>query len=58
MFDATYNITNIQDGKIEIDIKIAGGKRMALSDIVEIWGPPLGRTPETMSWSQTKNSLI
>jgi hypothetical protein len=26
VFDATYNITNIQDGKIEVDIKIAGGR--------------------------------
>lgn len=35
MLDATYNIINIQDGKIEIDIKIVGGKRVALSDIVK-----------------------
>lgn len=41
MFDATYNITNIQDGKIEVDIKIAGGKRMALSDIVKRYGAQL-----------------
>lgn len=42
VFDATYNIINIQDGKIEIDIKIVGGKRMALSDIVKKYEPNFG----------------
>ena len=42
VFDDTYNIINIQDGKIEIDIKIVGGKRMALSDIVKKYEPNFG----------------
>jgi 3',5'-cyclic-AMP phosphodiesterase len=52
VFDDTYNIINIQDRKIEIDIKIVGGKRMALSDIVKKYEPNFG--PQAL----TKNSLI
>jgi hypothetical protein len=52
VFDDTYNIINIQDRKIEIDIKIVGGKRMALSDIVKKYEPNFG--PQ----APTKNSLI
>ena len=42
MFDAACNIINIQDGKIEIDLKIVGGKRMALSDIAKRYEPSFG----------------
>src|SRR5215218_11286656 len=52
VFDDTYNIINIQDRKIEIDIKIVGGKRMALSDIVKKYEPNFGQQ------APTKNSLI
>ena len=35
IFEDTYNIIDIKDGKINVDIKIVGGKRMPLSDIVK-----------------------
>jgi hypothetical protein len=47
VFDDTFNIINVLDGKIEIDIKVVGGKRMALSDIVRKYEP-----------SPNKNSLL
>lgn len=47
VFNDTYNIINVLDGKIEIDIKLVGGKRMALSDIVRKYEP-----------SPNKNSLL
>jgi Icc protein len=47
VFDDTYNIINILDGKIQIDIKVVGGRRMALSDIVKKYES-----------SQNKNSLL
>jgi Icc protein len=47
VFDDTYNIICVGDGKIDIDIKVVGGKRMALSDIVKKYEP-----------SPIKNSLI
>jgi hypothetical protein len=57
VFDATYNIINIQDGKIEMDIKIIGGKRIALSDIVQKYEPNFG--PQAREYPDlTKNSLI
>src|SRR5918912_1676319 len=34
-FENTYNIVNIDDGKASVDMKIVGGKRMPLSNIVE-----------------------
>jgi 3',5'-cyclic AMP phosphodiesterase CpdA len=35
VFEDTYNIIEIEQGKINVDIKIVGGKRMALSNIVK-----------------------
>lgn len=35
IFENTYNIIDIKDGKINVDIKIVGGKRMPLSNIVK-----------------------
>ncbi len=34
VFEDTYNIINVRDGRMDIDIKIVGGKRMPLSDVV------------------------
>ncbi|MGA9169614.1 MAG: metallophosphoesterase [Nitrososphaeraceae archaeon] len=34
VFEDTYNIIDVRDGRIDIDIKIVGGKRMPLSDVV------------------------
>ncbi|MBA3749367.1 MAG: metallophosphoesterase [Nitrosopumilus sp.] len=40
VFEDTYNIIDIQeDGKIEIDIKIVGGKRIPLSEVVSRYEP-------------------
>jgi 3',5'-cyclic AMP phosphodiesterase CpdA len=35
VFDDTYNIININDGRTDIDIKVVGGRRMPLSDVVK-----------------------
>ncbi|HYZ49796.1 MAG TPA: metallophosphoesterase, partial [Nitrososphaeraceae archaeon] len=40
-FENTYNIMNIDDGKVSVDMKIVGGKRMPLSNIVEKYRPYL-----------------
>jgi 3',5'-cyclic AMP phosphodiesterase CpdA len=40
-FENTYNIVNIYDGKVIVDMKIVGGKRMPLSNIVEKYKPYL-----------------
>jgi 3',5'-cyclic-AMP phosphodiesterase len=45
-FENTYNIVNINDGKVIVDTKIVGGKRMPLSNIVEKYKPYL-ETRET-----------
>jgi 3',5'-cyclic-AMP phosphodiesterase len=45
-FENTYNILNIKDGKVSVDMKIVGGKRMPLSEIVEKYKPYL-ETKET-----------
>ena len=34
-FENTYNIINIKDGKASVYMKMVGGKRMPLSEIVE-----------------------
>ena len=34
LFENTYNIITIRDGEAEVDLKIVGGRRMPLSDIV------------------------
>jgi 3',5'-cyclic-AMP phosphodiesterase len=40
VFEDTYNIIDIgEDGKIDIDIKIVGGKRMPLSEVVNRYNP-------------------
>jgi 3',5'-cyclic-AMP phosphodiesterase len=39
VFNDTYNIININRGKIEIDIKVVGGKRQALSEIIRKYEP-------------------
>jgi 3',5'-cyclic-AMP phosphodiesterase len=41
VFENTYNIVNIKDGKAAVDMKIVGGKRMPLSEIVEKYKPYL-----------------
>jgi 3',5'-cyclic-AMP phosphodiesterase len=35
LFENTYNIITIEKGKIHVDLKIVGGKRMSLKDLVE-----------------------
>jgi len=35
LFENTYNIITIKDKKIQVDLKIVGGKRMLLEDIVK-----------------------
>jgi len=35
LFENTYNIITIDDKKIQIDLKIVGGKRIPLEDIVK-----------------------
>ncbi len=35
LFENTYNIVNVEKNKLEIDLKIIGGKRMHLEDIVK-----------------------
>jgi len=35
LFENTYNIVNVEKNKLEIDLKIIGGKRMPLEDIVK-----------------------
>jgi len=35
LFENTYNIIKIEDGKVQVDLKIVGGKRMPLEDIVK-----------------------
>ena len=35
LFENTYNIVNVDKNKLEIDLKIIGGKRMPLEDIVK-----------------------
>lgn len=47
VFDDTYNIINVGRGKIEIDIKVVGGKRQALSEIIKKYEP-----------SPSKNNLV
>jgi hypothetical protein len=37
VFEDTYNIIEIEDGRINVDIKTVGGKRAALSDIVKTY---------------------
>ena len=39
VFEDTYNIIEIKDGKINIDIKTVGGKRMPLSEVVNRYEP-------------------
>lgn len=35
LFENTYNIVNVEKNKLEIDLKIVGGKRLPLEDIVK-----------------------
>jgi len=35
LFENTYNIVNVEKNKLQIDLKIIGGKRIALEDIVK-----------------------
>ena len=35
LFENTYNIITIHDGAVDVDLKIVGGQRMPLSDIVD-----------------------
>jgi 3',5'-cyclic-AMP phosphodiesterase len=39
-FENAYNIVDVDNGKSQIDIKIVGGKRMPLSDLVSKYKPP------------------
>jgi 3',5'-cyclic AMP phosphodiesterase CpdA len=38
-FENAYNIVDIKDGKVSVDMKIVGGKRMPLIEIVEKYKP-------------------
>ncbi len=38
-FECSYNIIDIKNGKSSVDIKIVGGKRFPLSDLVERYKP-------------------
>jgi 3',5'-cyclic-AMP phosphodiesterase len=40
-FENTYNILNIKNGKVSVDMKIVGGNRMPLAEIVERYKPYL-----------------
>ena len=40
-FENSYNIIEIKDGKTNVDIKIVGGKRLPLLDLVEKYKPYL-----------------
>jgi len=44
VFEDTYNIIEIEHGKINVDIKIVGGKRMALSNIVKRYDQEVSST--------------
>ncbi|MFL6369312.1 MAG: hypothetical protein ACJ72F_00595 [Nitrososphaeraceae archaeon] len=35
VFEDTYNIIETKNGKVNVDIKIVGGKRTPLSDVVK-----------------------
>jgi 3',5'-cyclic AMP phosphodiesterase CpdA len=39
VFEDTYNIIEIKGSKIEVDIKVVGGKRIPLVDIVKTYEP-------------------
>jgi hypothetical protein len=39
-FENAYNIVDVGHGKSQIDIKIVGGKRVPLSDLVSKYKPP------------------
>ena len=39
VFEDTYNIININDDKIDIHIKMVGGKKLPLSEIVKRYEP-------------------
>jgi 3',5'-cyclic AMP phosphodiesterase CpdA len=47
VFDDTYNIISVNRGKIDIDIKVVGGKRQPLSEIIKKYEP-----------SPSKNNLL
>jgi Icc protein len=47
VFEDTYNIIEIEHGKINVDIKIVGGKRMALSNIVKRYDQEASSTDTT-----------
>ncbi len=38
-FENCYNIINVQNGKVQVDIKIVGKKRFPLSELVERYKP-------------------
>jgi 3',5'-cyclic-AMP phosphodiesterase len=40
-FENTYNIINIKDGIVSVDMKIVDGKRIPLVEIVEKYKPYL-----------------
>jgi len=40
-FECSYNIIEIKKGRPNIDIKIVGGKRLPLSDLVDRYRPQL-----------------
>jgi 3',5'-cyclic-AMP phosphodiesterase len=40
-FENSYNIIEIKNGKTNVDIKIVGGKRLPLIDLVEKYKPYL-----------------
>ena len=38
-FENSYNIITIENGKIQVDLKVVGGKRTPLQDITKNYAP-------------------
>ncbi len=38
-FENSYNIITIEDGKIQVDLKVVGGERTPLQDITKTYTP-------------------
>jgi len=47
VFEDTYNILEFNDGIIDVDIKVVGGRRMPLSDVVKRYKSDIGRSSNT-----------
>jgi hypothetical protein len=47
VFEDTYNILEFNDGRIDVDIKVVGGRRTPLSDVVKRYKSDIGRSSDT-----------